>query len=203
MGSEEYGAEFWEDRYRSQTSVWSGRPNAQLVAEVADLRPGHALDVGAGEGADSCWLAEQGWRVTALDHAGTALRRGAEHAAQAGVADRIDWVRADVRNWDPGDRRFDLISAQFLHLRHAELRAMTTRLAGAVEPGGRLLLVQHDLRDGTHREHLADRFVPAAEIATWLPPGWTVEVDEVRPRTVTGPDGNPMTIHDAVFRARR
>lgn len=201
MDIADYGEEYWEDRYRSQISVWSGQPNTQLVAEVADLAPGSALDVGAGEGADSCWLAGRGWRVTALDHAATALRRGAEHAAEAGVADRIEWVRADVRTWDPGARRFDLVSAQFLHLRGAELHDVVTRLAEAVAPGGRVLLVQHDLAGRAHHEHLADRFVPTPEIASWLP-GWAVEVDDVRSREVTGPDREPVTIRDSVFRAR-
>ncbi|WP_116114949.1 SAM-dependent methyltransferase [Amycolatopsis ruanii] len=206
MGSDEYGEEFWEERYRSHTAVWSGRPNPQRVAEAADLPPGAALDIGAGEGADSCWLAGRGWRVTALDLSETALRRGAEHAAQAGVGERIEWVRADVRTWDPGDRRFDLISAQFLHLRNAELRELAGRLAEWVTPGGTLLLVHHDARDletTMGRPNVPERFSSAEEVASWLPAGWTVEGAEARPRAATDPDGNPVTIHDAVVRARR
>ena len=41
---------FWNERYRSSARVWSGKPNLQLVAEIADLAPGRALDVGCGEG---------------------------------------------------------------------------------------------------------------------------------------------------------
>ena len=37
-----------------------------LVQEISGLAPGRALDVGAGEGADALWLAEQGWRVAWL-----------------------------------------------------------------------------------------------------------------------------------------
>ncbi|MGH3658066.1 MAG: FAD-dependent oxidoreductase, partial [Micromonosporaceae bacterium] len=64
----------WEERYRSRDAVWSGRPNPQLVAEVADLPAGRALDVGSGEGADAIWLAERGWRVMAVDISHTALK---------------------------------------------------------------------------------------------------------------------------------
>ncbi|GAB3586893.1 class I SAM-dependent methyltransferase [Amycolatopsis endophytica] len=205
MGSDAFGEEFWEERYRSNSSVWSGQPNAQLVAEVADLPPGRVLDVGAGEGADTCWLAGRGWQVTALDFAATALRRGAEHASRAGLADRVEWVHGDVTTWDPGERRFDLISAHFLHLPKPELRTVLTRLAGAAAPGGTLLLVQHhpsDLETTVGRPNLPERFTTAEEAAAWLPAGWTTEVADARPRTATDGDGNEVTIHDAVLRAR-
>ena len=79
----------WEERYRSRPSVWSGRPNPQLVAEVTGLAPARALDVGSGEGADAVWLAERGWQVTAVDISTTALepgrraRRGRRRSATA------------------------------------------------------------------------------------------------------------------------
>src|SRR5262249_5980993 len=50
-----YDEEFWENRYRSQDAIWSGRPNHVLVAEVTDMTPGTALDVGCGEGGDAIW----------------------------------------------------------------------------------------------------------------------------------------------------
>src|SRR5512133_3089879 len=106
---------YWEQRYRTSATVWSGEPNRQLVAEVADLPPGTALDAASGEGGDAVWLALRGWRVTAVDFAATALERGARAAAAAGVGDRIDWVRADLRSWMPPER-YDLVSAQFFHL---------------------------------------------------------------------------------------
>src|SRR5882724_9759517 len=72
--------EYWEGRYQEHDHIWSGKPNALLVREVAALPPGAALDLGCGEGGDAIWLAQQGWRVTAVDISATALRRGADHA---------------------------------------------------------------------------------------------------------------------------
>ena len=50
----------WDARYSERDGArWSGRPNGRLLAEVASLTPGRALDVGCGEGADAIWLARQ------------------------------------------------------------------------------------------------------------------------------------------------
>ncbi|HEV7666156.1 MAG TPA: class I SAM-dependent methyltransferase, partial [Chloroflexota bacterium] len=93
--------EFWDERYASAATIWSGNPNPHLVAQVSDLRPGTALDVGSGEGADAIWLAEQGWQVTGIDVSMVALERAAQMAAAAGhdVADRITWQQADILTW--------------------------------------------------------------------------------------------------------
>jgi len=83
--------ESYDELYRSTPAVWSGRANRQLVVEAADLPPGTALDAGSGEGGDALWLAERGWRVTAVDFSAVALERAAAAARARGLADRIEW----------------------------------------------------------------------------------------------------------------
>jgi 2-polyprenyl-3-methyl-5-hydroxy-6-metoxy-1,4-benzoquinol methylase len=46
-----------------------------LVYVSGRLRPGTALDLGCGEGGNAVWIAQQGWRVTAVDLSATALDR--------------------------------------------------------------------------------------------------------------------------------
>ncbi|MBM0234970.1 NAD(P)/FAD-dependent oxidoreductase [Micromonospora sp. STR1_7] len=197
----------WEERYRSKPAVWSGRPNPQLVAEVADLSPGRALDVGSGEGADAVWLAERGWRVTAVDISATALARAAEHADAAGVGDRIEFAHADLRDKPPAESAYDLVSAQFMHLPPAQRRELFARLAAAVTPGGTLLIVGHhpsDLWTSARRLHLPDMMYTAEDVAAALDPsGWEVLTAEARPRPATDPEGTPLTLHDTVLVARR
>lgn len=199
----------WEERYRARPAVWSGRPNPQLVAEATALAPGRALDVGCGEGADAVWLAQRGWQVTAVDIADTALRRAAAHPAAAGeaVAARITWAQADLRDQPPAAGRYDLVSAQFMHLPGEARRQLFARLAAAVAPGGTLLIVGHhpsDLRTTAHRMHFPDLMYTAEEVASALDPGvWQVRTAEARPRAAVDPDGRDITIHDAVLVARR
>ncbi|GAA4348263.1 bifunctional NAD(P)/FAD-dependent oxidoreductase/class I SAM-dependent methyltransferase [Angustibacter luteus] len=208
-GAMEFDEASWEDRYRSADSVWSGRPNAQLVAEVADLEPGSALEVGCGEGADSIWLAERGWRVTGADFSTVALARAAGHAEAAGpaVAERITWTHTDLTRWTAADQRFDLVTAHFMHLPREDRVALFAQLAQAVAPGGTLLIVGHhilDLATTMPRHHVPGMFYPAEEVAETLDPGqWDVVVAEARPRQASDPDGREVTLHDAVLRAVR
>ena len=112
--SDPFSQEAWDERYRSKDALWSGNPNPHLVAEAAELLPGHALDVGAGEGADAIWLASHGWHVIAVDLSTVALERASAHAHMAGedIAARIDWVHEDVTSWDPmGRPRFRPVRA--------------------------------------------------------------------------------------------
>jgi len=141
----QFTREFWDERYRSAQQLWSGQPNAQLVAQTAGLTPGDALDVGCGEGADAIWLASQGWTVTAADISAVALERAAAHAAERGdeIAGRISWRQADLFSWDPGSLQYDLVSAQFMYLPEADLTSLHRRLAAAVRPRGTLLVVLH------------------------------------------------------------
>jgi 2-polyprenyl-3-methyl-5-hydroxy-6-metoxy-1,4-benzoquinol methylase len=210
----EFTPEFWDDRYRSAGSdssdgsagqLWSGQPNPQLVAQTSDLESGEALDAGSGEGADAIWLARHGWTVTAVDVSTVALDRAAGYAAAAGdeIAGRITWQQQDLRSWDPGPERFDLVSAQFMHLAGAELVALHTRLAAAVRPGGTLLVVGH--QPDEHHAYAAqpDMFRSAEDLAASLDPGdWDIIVAGAFGRSAIL-DGQPVTFADTVLRAAR
>jgi len=199
---------FWDERYRSASSIWSGNPNPQLVAEAADLDPGRALDVGCGEGADAIWLAQRGWAVVAADISEVALARAADHAVatDAQAATRIEWRHADLLVEPPEADSFDLVSAQFMHLPDVLRRRLFDALAAAVRPGGTLLVVAHhpsDLETGVRRPSSPGLLYDAEEVAAQLDESWEVVVADARPRPATTPDGSPVTVHDAVLRARR
>jgi SAM-dependent methyltransferase len=206
--------DFWYARYAAAGRIWSGNPNPHLVATAADLPPGTALDVGAGEGADALWLATRGWTVTGADVSAVALDKAAAHGRAAGV--EITWERVDVRDWQP-PCRYDLVSAQFLHLPRPMLILVHRRLAAAVRPGGTLLIVGHHPDDqhlphaghedgagvGQVRQVLRDMLFTAEDAAAALDPAeWEVSVQAPQ-RTVTGPDGSTVTRRDALLRAVR
>jgi hypothetical protein len=87
------------------------------------------------------------------------------------------------------------------------LAGLFARLAAAVAPGGTLLIVGHhpsDLRTTAHRLHFPDMMFTAQQVASSLDPAeWEVLAAEARPRAAVDPDGQDITIHDAVLVARR
>jgi SAM-dependent methyltransferase len=192
----------WNARYKTDR-VWSDNPNGALVAEVAGISPGRALDVGCGEGADAVWLAGQGWHVTALDVSQVALERAALHARQAGV--QVRWVHAGLLEASLPPGAFDLVSAQYPVLRRTPTEEAERALLAAVAPGGTLLVVHHAEFEPEHARECgfdpAD-YVQPAQVAALLDDDWQIEVDETRPRSVESGAGAGHTV-DQVLRARR
>jgi SAM-dependent methyltransferase len=214
MGEDQHGekcvgaaaqAAEWDARYSERDGArWSGRPNGRLLAEVAGLTPGRALDVGCGEGADAIWLSRSGWTVTAIDISDVALNRAREAAELAGAA--VEWVCGDALQTSFPARAFDLVSMQYPALPKAAGEAAVRALVDTVRPGGLLLAVYHDL-DDEHREHMKSRGVDPADYVSvddlehLLGHDFRVELHAVAPRIDPPPD-NPH-IADVVLRVRR
>jgi SAM-dependent methyltransferase len=200
--------DFWNGRYLAAERIWSGHPNPQLVAEVSDLTPGRALDVGCGEGADAIWLARRGWDVVATDISTVALERARQHVEDTDppVSARLEWRHVDLLVSPPERDAFDLASAQFMQLPPGQRVQLFTALAASVRAGGTLLVVGHhpsDMTSGVRRPPMPERFYTADDIAGLLDASWTVVVNDSRPRSSTTPEGDEATIHDAVLLATR
>ena len=139
----------WDERHRAGDFKGPG-PNPTLVDAVAGLRPGSALELAAGSGTNAVWLAQQGWRTTAVDWSPVGLASGRARAAEAGV--EVEWLERDLFAWSPPARFFDLVVIVYLHLSPEERRPVYSKAAAAVAPGGRILVVGHDPLNATEGE---------------------------------------------------
>ncbi|MBI1375876.1 MAG: methyltransferase domain-containing protein [Frankiales bacterium] len=144
------GAEAWDQRYAASDAVWSTTPNMWVEQVAADLAPGTALDLGAGEGRNALWLAERGWRSTAVDFSAVALERARAWAATrlGEHADRLTTVVADLTDYAP-QAAYDLVLVVYIQLPAEPRRTVLRSAAAAVAPGGRLLVIAH------HTDNLA------------------------------------------------
>ncbi|MET8852862.1 class I SAM-dependent methyltransferase [Amycolatopsis sp. NPDC004625] len=189
--------DFWEAMYqRDEHRIWSGNVNANLRTEVEGLKPGHALDLGSGEGGDAIWLAKQGWTVDGVDISTTALARAAEAGAEAGVT--VNWLHRNILEWRP-EAQYDLVSAQYMHLPPDLRREVFTAAAAAIRPGGSLLVVGHSpkaMREFDGQKPPEELYFEPEEITGYLGDAWQWLVETCETRG----EGHHT---DAVYRARR
>jgi SAM-dependent methyltransferase len=161
-------AQEWDERYAEQQQ-WSAEPNALIADLLSGLPPGVAVDLAAGEGRHALWLAGLGWQVTAVDFSDVGLARGRAQPR----ADRVTWVTADVTTWTAEPDSLDLVLVAYLHLPESDTTALFRRAVGWLRPGGRLLVLGHDVENltagvGGPQEpailHSVDRLAPVAEL---------------------------------------
>ena len=207
MADEDFDQGSWERRWMqvlrdSPETLATRPPNAILLAEVADLSPGRALDAGCGHGSEAIWLASRGWRVTAVDFSATALDYGRSTAERVGrdVAECIEWVQGDLGTWTPPAGHFDLVSCLYVHV-SGSVTEMVAGLGDGVAPGGTLLVVGHrpvDPATGAPTPAAGQVQVSVEEARRALnSTGWRVVTAEERPRAAVGSGV------DAVVRAVR
>ncbi len=141
----------WDARYSATALVWSEGPNVFLAREAERWEPGDALDLAAGEGRNSIFLAERGFRVTAVDFSKVGLDKGRARADALGppVAERISWVRADLHDYEPPTASFDLVIISYLHLAHDELATILRRASRALRTAGTMFIIGHDVTNLT------------------------------------------------------
>lgn len=137
--------EMWQRRYGEAQSVWGWAPNRFVAEALGPLSPGRALDLACGEGRNALWLADLGWRATAVDFAENALARGRAQAAEHGLD--VEWVHADVLEYRPEGGAYDTVVIAYLHLGADKLGTVLRHAEAALAPGGTLVVVGHDVRN--------------------------------------------------------
>jgi SAM-dependent methyltransferase len=196
----------WDERYAASDLVWSAEPNQFVEAECANLPPGRAVDLAAGEGRNAIWLARRGWEVTAVDFSKVGLDKGRELAGET----HVEWVCADATTWRP-ESPADLVVIAYLQLPPSERRAAVRNGFDALAPGGTLLLVAHDstnLLEGTGGPQDPNVLVSADDVLADLGGfDFDVMVADRVPREVTPDDEHggavSRTAWDCLVRVRR
>lgn len=139
------GAEVFYDRTYSRPRTGDPSmdapsvPSAFIIEASKSLKPGAALDVGAGQGRNAVFLARQGWDVTAMDISQAGLDAARANAAAAGVGIRTE--KATYETYEFGVGRWDLIAVVFAWAPVAD-PAFVSKLRASLRPGG-VVLFEH------------------------------------------------------------
>ena len=192
--------EDWDARYAWVDDLW-GEANRFLVAEVAELQPGRALDLACGQGRNAIWLATRGWEVTGVDFSEVAVAKALARAERDALP--ATFVCADLLDYEPNAGAYDLVLLLYLHVPASERRRILAKAASALSPGGTFILVGHDLAniaDGVGGPSDAALLYTPDQIAGELPGDLEIEKAE---RVLRDVDGEERDAIDALVRARR
>lgn len=133
--------ERWNRRFSQPGYLFGLEPNAFLVRQGKQLRPGsRVLCVADGEGRNSTWLAAQGHRVSAFDVSPVAVEKARALAAERGVS--VDYHVAGTDTWDWGAEQYDAVAGIFIQFASPDQRrALFAGMWQTLKHGG-LLLIQ-------------------------------------------------------------
>jgi len=191
----------WDERYSTSELIWTGQANQFVEQHLADLAPGTAIDLGAGEGRNAVWLAQRGWSVTAVDFSQVGLDKALRLADQHDVTIAVE--RADATTWAP-TAPVDLVVLSYLQLPTDQQRTVIDHAATWLNPGGTLFVIAHDRSNvtvGYGGPPSPDVCYTVDETVAALG-GLEVVTAEVAERRVDTPDGTKVAL-DTLVIARR
>ena len=196
-------AETWDERYAASELVWGAAPNRWVEQECAALPPGTALDLACGEGRNALWLAELGWRVSAVDFSAVGLQKGAAAEQRSPARHPIDWICADVTGYRH-PQPVDLVLISYLQVIASERRTVVRNAAETLAPGGVLVVVAHhslNLTAGAGGPQDASVLYSSEDLVADLD-GTDVVIDKAE-QVLRPVDGAPRPAIDALLRAHR
>lgn len=185
-------SEMWDRRFAEEG--WPSEPDPYLVELAETLPKGRGIDLGAGPGRNSLWLAAKGWDMTLVDASRVGLDQALEAAGKLGVT--VHAVCTDVFAWEPEESAFDLAIVANLHPGPEGLAAVLSSAAMALRPGGHLYVVGHHVSSfGRHGPPDPDRLLTEQRLEKAMPKELAVELLETRQRPAD--HGHPHHDHEA------
>jgi SAM-dependent methyltransferase len=144
-------AETWNRRYAGDDFLFGTEPNAWLREHAGRLPGGgRVLSVADGEGRNSVWLAQQGFRVDAFDIADRAVEKARAFAQRQGVT--VNFAVADIDGFAWPEAAYDGVAAIFVQFADPDTRArLFERIVRSLKPGGVLVLQGYTLKQLEYR----------------------------------------------------
>lgn len=160
----------WDEKYGAPGHYYGTEPNDFLRERGAAIPAGGTvLCLAEGEGRNAVFLAQQGFRVVAVDQSPVGLRKAEILAAGRGVS--IKTVVADLADYRIAPDHWDGIVSIWCHLPQPLRAAVHRQVVAGLKTGGAFLLEAYtpaQLGYGTGGPKSADLLPTLAELRTEL-----------------------------------
>ncbi|MCA9959258.1 MAG: class I SAM-dependent methyltransferase [Anaerolineales bacterium] len=165
------------ERYETGQVPWDAElPPPEVMATLAHLPPGRALDLGCGYGRASIYMARQGWQVDGVDFVAQAIDEAERRAEAAGVITAVSFHVHAVTSLpfltDSYDFALDVGCLHNFDL--AQMQAYAGELTRLLRPGGLYLLFAH-LRNESDAEDDSWRWIAEDELLAAFAGGFVAE----------------------------
>ena len=150
----------WDERYSSEIYAYGKSPNNFLEENFRWIPKGRVLSLAEGEGRNAVFLARQGYSVTAVDASQVGLSKGKRLADENGV--EVEWIHADLSDFDLGENQWDGIISIFCPLTSAERKKLHRKVIAGLRGKGVFLLEAYtpeQLKHGTGGGKSADTMI--------------------------------------------
>ena len=128
----------WDERYQGEDYVYGTAPNDFLRDQIERIPAGRVLCLAEGEGRNAVFLAEHGFRVTAVDQSSVGLGKARRLATDRDV--EIDTVVADLAGFSIEPDAWEGIVSIFAHMPPAARRHIHREAVRGLRSGGVLVL---------------------------------------------------------------
>jgi cyclopropane fatty-acyl-phospholipid synthase-like methyltransferase len=136
--------------YNKDVLSFGEKPSPELIRIVNSNHLNcKALDIGAGDGRNSLYLALNGFSVTAVDYSHVGLKKLNKLAFEKKLSNKISTVCADVRKMNYPVDEYDLVVAVTLfdHLPARDVQPLWDKIVRSIKANGSIFVRVHTTED--------------------------------------------------------
>lgn len=140
----------FESAYRDRSPLFGTIPT-ECVVMLSKILPlgARIADLGCGDGRDSLFLLEHGFKIQAIDLCNSAIAALIKVAIARGFDTQLETLVGSVTDWNPNPSSFDAVIGITIldHLEFKDHNLVIQSITTALRPGGLLVLEMHSDRD--------------------------------------------------------
>ncbi|MDP2924569.1 MAG: methyltransferase domain-containing protein [Candidatus Omnitrophota bacterium] len=142
----------WKKEYKQKKFYWGLKPDLLLVKFLKFIPKGAVLDIGAGEGRNSIFLAENNFRVEAIDKIAEGLIKCKNFAKQKNLS--IKTKLCDIRKFDFKKNKHSLIIAvaSLDFLKKSEIKKIIFKIKKSLQKEGIIYIVVFTTQDPVYKK---------------------------------------------------